>query len=53
MKSLYDHVRVSTVVCIAREATSFLSNVRHLIALNCREGQLTEHYRQVKKSKVH
>jgi hypothetical protein len=29
-------------VCIAREVTPFLSNIQHLIALNCREGQLTE-----------
>src|SRR5882757_5208085 len=35
---------------MAREATSFLSNKQPLTALNCREGRLTEHYKQVKKS---
>lgn len=38
---------------MAREATSFLSNKYPLIALNCRKGHLTEHYGQVKRSKVH
>ena len=39
-------------MCIAREAPSFLSNKRPLIALNCREGQLMEQHRQVKRSRT-